>query len=85
MAIEQNSKVGKKMFGGKQNPVFADQEARNGQYVRSYEYRTISALGVSNFDKIVNEDAEKGWELVNGCMAGTAHYGYMRRALPVAR
>ena len=70
------------MFGGKKKAtVFDEQESRNASYRQEFEYRTISAIGGLSFDKMLNEDAAKGWELVNGAMAGTAHFGYLRRRL----
>lgn len=69
------------MFGSKKADLYADQDSRNGSYVQEYEYRTIVMLGAPGFDKLLNERAAEGWELVNGCMAGTMHYGYMRRRL----
>jgi hypothetical protein len=72
------------MFGGKKAPEIAAQDDRDEQYVQTYEYRTLAVLGAQAFDKELNAHAAKGWELVNGCMAGTAHYGYLRRRLQTA-
>lgn len=47
----------------------------------AFEYFTVVSLGVEKFNKDVNSLARRGWELINGGMAGTAHYGYMRRPL----
>lgn len=67
------------MFGSKKSDLYADQDARNGDHKQEYEYRTIAMIGAAGFDKMMNERAAEGWELVNGCMAGTTHYGYLRR------
>lgn len=48
-------------------------------YTQEYEYKTLVILGAPNFDRELNDHAARGWELVNGCMAGTMHYGYLRR------
>jgi hypothetical protein len=69
------------MFGGKKAPEIEAQDARDGEYLQEWEYRTLAIIGVVNFDKTLNEHAARGWELVNGNMAGTTHYGYLRRRL----
>ncbi|OYX72943.1 MAG: hypothetical protein B7Y81_04285 [Caulobacter sp. 32-67-35] len=69
------------MFGGKKAPVVAEQDSRDGQYTHRFEYKTLAILGAAQFDKTLNEHAAKGWDLVSGCMAGTVHYGYLRRPL----
>ncbi len=69
------------MFGGKKAPEIEAQDARDGEYKQEFEYRTLAVIGVVNFDKVLNDQAAKGWELVNGSMAGTTHYGYLRRRI----
>lgn len=71
------------MFGGKKAPVIAEQDSRDDQYTPIFEYKTLAVLGVVLFDKTVNGHAAKGLEMINGCMAGTLHYGYMCRPLKV--
>ena len=66
------------MFGGKKpeaQPVPFDNEG----YEHRFEYLAVAYFGVNSFNDGVNEFARKGWELVNGCMAGTANYAYLRR------
>lgn len=67
------------MFGGRKAPVIAEQDSRDENYIQEYEYKTIVILGAPNFDRELNDHAARGWELVSGCMAGTMHYGYLRR------
>ncbi|SFS42700.1 hypothetical protein [Brevundimonas viscosa] len=67
------------MFGGKKSA--APQPFDNEGYSHEYEYYAAAYLGINAFNSGVNELARKGWELVNGAMAGTAHYAYMRRPL----
>ena len=78
------------MFGSKKEPtakqptMYEEQESRNANYQQEYEYRTIpNFIVVDKFDKMVNEAAAKGWELVNGCQSSstTTHTAYMRRRL----
>ncbi|MDZ4321557.1 MAG: hypothetical protein U1A07_22430 [Phenylobacterium sp.] len=69
------------MFGGKKAPVIEEQDSRDSQYAQRFEYKTLAILGVIPFDKTLHDHAARGWELVNGCMAGTLHYGYLRRPL----
>lgn len=70
------------MFGGpKKAPHIAEQDSRDHLYEQEYEYRTLAVLGVTQFDKDLNDHAARGWELVNGNMAGTAHYAFLRRKL----
>lgn len=67
------------MFGSKkpkEEPPFD-----NEGYEHLYEYRAEAYLGIGAFNREVNVLARKGWELVNGTMAGTAHYAYLRRPL----
>lgn len=52
-------------------------------YEQVYEYQACAFLGVDAWNVGVNAMARKGWELVNGGMAGTANCAYMRR--PVKR
>lgn len=67
------------MFGSKKphQPEPFDNEG----YDRAFEYQAIACMGINAFNKQVNEMAMKGWELINGCMAGTVHYGYLRRSI----
>lgn len=44
-----------------------------------FQYQVFAAFGVDGWNKQMTLFSRQGWELVNGCMAGTAHYGYMRR------
>jgi len=67
------------MFGGKKPADGAPFDSEG--YEAEYEYRADAYLGIGAFNKEVSILARKGWELVNGCMAGTAHYAYMRRRL----
>lgn len=69
------------MFGAKKAPHIEEQDARNGQYQQRFEYRSIAMIGIVQFDKMLNEAAAAGWELVNGSAAGTTHFAYMRREL----
>lgn len=68
------------MFGGKKQPESAKPFDDEG-YEQRYEYLSVAYLGVSAFNTGVNDYARKGWELVNGCMAGTANYAYLRREI----
>lgn len=66
------------MFGNKRAaPATPDDTG----YDQEFEYHAAAYLGINAFNSGVNEHARKGWELVNGAMAGTAHYAYMRRRL----
>jgi len=67
------------MFGGKKPS--AEVAFDNEGHDQVYEYRAIVCMGINAFNKDVDTMARKGWELINGCMAGTAHYGYLRRKL----
>lgn len=70
------------MFGGsKKAPHIEEQDARDGQYRREWEYRSLAVIGIVNFDKQLNEHAQRGWELVNADSAGTTIYGFLRRRL----
>lgn len=69
------------MFSGKKAAHIEEQDSRNGQYQQRYEYRSIAMIGIAQFDKMLNEHAAAGWELVNGSAAGTTHFGYLRREL----
>lgn len=64
------------MFKAKNEPLYPWNEPEGEP---AYEYYTVASLGAERFTKDVNSLARRGWELINGCMAGTAHYGYMRR------
>jgi len=66
------------MFGGKKEPQYPWNEPA-GQ--ARYEYYTIAVIGIEPLNKAVNELAARGWEMFGGCMAGTAHYAYMRREM----
>lgn len=71
------------MFGSKKpeaTPIAAAPFDDEG-YERRFEYLAVAYLGVTAFNEGVNEYARKGWELINGCMAGTANYAYLRRAV----
>lgn len=66
------------MFGGK--------KSQFNPYERpavdpEWEYCAVAVLGVIAFNEEVNKLAAVGWELVNGTMAGTANYAYMRRRI----
>jgi hypothetical protein len=50
----------------------------------AFEYQAFAFIGIGNFNAGVNKMARQGWELVNGCMAGTTNYAYMRRRNPKA-
>jgi len=65
-----------RMFGGKKEAQYPWNEPEGEA---EFEFYTIASLGVDNFNKDVNALARRGWELIGGCMAGTAHYGYLRR------
>ena len=67
------------MFGGKKGAALEPFDTEG--YEQEYEYHAAAFLGINAFNTGVNEYARKGWELVNGTMAGTAHYAYMRRRL----
>lgn len=67
------------MFGGKKPTEAAPFD--NEGYEAEYEYLAQAYFGIGAFNKEVDILARKGWELINGCMAGTAHYAYMRRRL----
>lgn len=69
------------MFGSKKPAQPEPAPFDNEGYERTHEYQVIACLGINAFNKQVNEMAMKGWELINGCMAGTAHYGYLRRPI----
>ena len=70
------------MFGKKtESPALPALDAQGRPYAQEYEYLVEAYLGAAAFNKSVNALAAQGWELVNGCMAGTAHYAYMRRRL----
>jgi len=64
------------MFGGKKEPKFPWNEDEG---TARFEYFTLASMGAENFTNDCNSLARRGWELINGCMAGTAHYGYFRR------
>ncbi|MFS0710359.1 hypothetical protein [Brevundimonas phoenicis] len=70
------------MFGNK--PEKQAEPALDGAgqpYVQEFEYEAQAHLGIGNFNKAANTMAAAGWELINGGMAGTVHYGYFRRRL----
>ena len=69
------------MFGGKKETATGAMLARPAQ-PQTEEYVTIAVFGIDAFNKETNKLAAEGWVMVNGCMAGTAHYAYMRRAVP---
>ena len=70
------------MFGGKQEKATGPALDMAGQpYVHEFEYEAQAHLGIANFNKAANAMAASGWELINGGMAGTVHYGYFRRRL----
>lgn len=69
------------MFSGKKAPHIEEQDSRNDRYEKRYEYRTIAMIGIVQFDKMLNEHATVGWELVNATSAGTTLYGFLRRSL----
>jgi hypothetical protein len=70
------------MFGKKPETSALPQLDPDGRpYVREYEYLVEAYLGAGAFSKGVNALAAQGWELVNGCIAGTVHYAYMRGRL----
>lgn len=48
---------------------------------QEYEYQAFAFFGIKQWNTEVNKLAQDGWELVNGNMAGTASYAYMRRRL----
>ena len=74
------------MFGSKPEKEEAPAVDKRGQpYVQEFEYEAQSHLGITNFNKATNQMAAAGWELINGGMAGTAHYGYFRRRLVQVR
>lgn len=56
-------------------------DAAGTPYVQTFEYEAQAHLGIGNFNKATNAMAAAGWELINGGMAGTVHYGYFRRRL----
>lgn len=66
------------MFGGKKSEITAAAFDNEG-FEQKWDYKAVSYLGIDNFNKGISEHAREGWELINGCMAGTAHYGYLRR------
>jgi len=67
------------MFGSK-TPPEAEPFDDEG-YSQVYEYQAVAYFGLNAFNSGVGDMANKGWELVNGCMVGTAHYAYLRRKL----
>ncbi len=67
------------MFGKKEQPAEAPFDSEG--YEQRFEYKILTALGVLNLEKAINDQARKGWELVSGTMAGTAHYAHLRRRL----
>ena len=77
------------MFGSKKEPaakqptMYEEQESRNANYQQEYEYRTIYVPIVQpdNFSKMLNQDAAKGWELVNVASDGSSKWAFMRRRL----
>lgn len=70
------------MFGSKKEPTATPAVDLDGQpYVQEFEYEAQAHMGIGNFNKAVSQAAAEGWELVNGCMAGTVHYAYLRRRL----
>ena len=69
------------MFSGKKAAHIEEQDSRNDRYEQRYEYRSIAVIGIVQFDKMLNEHAVGGWELVNGTSAGTTLYGFLRRPL----
>lgn len=72
------------MFGGKKPAEAEAAPFDNEGYDAEYEYQAHAFLGIGAFNKEVAVLSRRGWELVNGCMAGTAHYAYMRRRLKKA-
>lgn len=68
------------MFGGRKSLAVEGVEDAS-DYDQAYEYKTLAVMGAVAFDKELNAEARRGWELVNGCMAGAVHYGYLRRAV----
>jgi len=69
------------MFGSKKSEPQATAPTGYEGYQPRYEYLAVAYLGIGAFNKEVNVLAGLGWELINGCMAGTAHYGYLRREI----
>ncbi|MBX9614903.1 MAG: hypothetical protein K2X25_04870 [Caulobacteraceae bacterium] len=68
------------MFGGKKQSATGELMARPAQ-PQTEECLAIACFGIDAFNKETNRLASEGWILVNGCMAGTAHYAYMKRAV----
>lgn len=69
------------MFKSKAPPPAPTVDPRDEGWAHAWEYKTLVTLGVEKFDVELNDHAKRGWELINGCMAGTAHYGYLRRPI----
>lgn len=68
------------MFGSKpKNPAANPAPPPEPVIAPEYEYCTFATFGIEGWNKEVTRLSWQGWELVNGCMAGTANYGYMRR------
>lgn len=64
------------MLGKKNEPKYPWNEPEG---VAEHEYYVVAAIGADNFVRDANSLAKRGWELINGSMAGTAHFGYFRR------
>lgn len=64
------------MFGNKNVPQYPWNEPEGEA---EWEYYVVAGLGGGNFTTMINQLARRGWEMFGGCMAGTAHYAYMRR------
>lgn len=72
------------MFGSKPKatPTPASQnEPVAAEVDPEFEYCTFASFGIEGWNKEATRLSRQGWELVNGCMAGTANYGYMRRRI----
>lgn len=71
------------MFGSKPKAAqVSDKPAPTEPEVQpEFEYTVVAVFGAEAWIKETNRMARLGWELVNGMMAGTANYAYMRRRI----